>query len=200
MSDCGCGEIEANHGIQRRTFWLLLTINAAMFLLESTTGLLARSTALVADSLDMFADATVYGIALYAVGKSQTAKNRAAFLSGIFQVGLALLVFVDVVRRFVLGSEPEPAWMVGIGLVALAANITCLMLIAKHRRGEVHMRASWIFSKNDVIANLGVIAAGFLVSLLGSRLPDLIVGLLVTAIVLWGGVTILRDQSDTKAS
>jgi Co/Zn/Cd efflux system component len=137
MSDCGCGEIEANHGIQRRTFWLLLTINAAMFLLESTTGLLARSTALVADSLDMFADATVYGIALYAVGKSQTAKNRAAFLSGIFQVGLALLVFVDVVRRFVLGSEPEPAWMVGIGLVALAANITCLMLIAKHRRGEV---------------------------------------------------------------
>ncbi len=198
MSDCGCGDTETDHQMERKTLWLLLVINAVMFLLESTTGFLARSTALVADSLDMFADATVYGIALYAVGRSQTAKHRAAFLSGMFQIGLALLVSVDVVRRFVVGSEPKPAWMVGIGLVALAANIACLSLIAKHRRGEIHMRASWIFSKNDVIANLGVISAGVLVSLLRTRLPDLVIGLLVTGLVFRGGVAILQ-QSVVKA-
>ncbi|NJO80093.1 MAG: cation transporter [Cyanobacteria bacterium RM1_2_2] len=198
MSDCGCGDTETDHQMERKTLWLLLVINAVMFLLESTTGFLARSTALVADSLDMFADATIYGIALYAVGRSQTAKHRAAFVSGMFQIGLALLVLVDVVRRFVVGSEPEPAWMVGIGLVALAANIACLSLIAKHRRGEIHMRASWIFSKNDVIANLGVISAGVLVSLLRTRLPDLVIGLLVTGLVFRGGVAILQ-QSVVKA-
>ncbi|MBF2075509.1 MAG: cation transporter [Synechococcales cyanobacterium C42_A2020_086] len=199
MSDCGCGEVEAKNGAQRRTLGMLLAINALMFLLELGTGWFAGSTALVADSLDMFADATVYGIALYAVGRSVTAKQRAAFLSGIFQVGLALLVFADVLRRVLGGSDPEPSWMVGIGLLALVANVVCLLLIAQHRQGEVHMRASWIFSKNDVIANLGVIAAGFLVSLTGSRWPDLVIGLIVVAVVLRGGMTILRNQTSPTA-
>ncbi|WP_421654331.1 cation transporter [Leptothermofonsia sp. ETS-13] len=200
MSDCGCGDVKADNAAQRKTLGWLLAINASMFVLEFGTGLLAGSTALVADSLDMFADATVYSIALYAVGRSTAAKKRAAGLSGLFQVGLALLVLADVVRRFVLGSDPEPTWMVGIGLLALAANTVCLLLIAKHRQGEIHMRASWIFSKNDVIANLGVIAAGFLVSFTGSRLPDLVIGLIVAAIVLRGGIAILRDQASVKAS
>lgn len=200
MSDCGCGSVEAANAAQRKTLGWLLVVNALMFALELVTGLLAGSTALVADSLDMFADATVYSIALYAVGRSPAAKKRAAGLSGLFQVGLALLVLADVVRRFVFGSDPEPTWMVGIGLLALAANVACLLLIAKHRQGDVHMRASWIFSKNDVIANLGVIAAGFLVSMTGSRLPDLVIGLIVAVIVLRGGIAILRDQAPVKAS
>ncbi|HIK42665.1 cation transporter [Thermoleptolyngbya sp. M55_K2018_002] len=200
MSDCGCGDVKAANAAQRKTLGWLLAINALMFVLELVTGLLAGSTALVADSLDMFADATVYSIALYTVGRSPAAKKRAAGLSGLFQIGLALLVLADVVRRFVLGSDPEPTWMVGIGLLALAANVACLLLIAKHRQGEVHMRASWIFSKNDVIANLGVIAAGFLVSMTGSRLPDLVIGLIVAAIVLRGGIAILRDQAPVEAS
>ncbi|QKD82712.1 cation transporter [Thermoleptolyngbya sichuanensis A183] len=200
MSDCGCGDVKAANAAQRKTLGWLLAVNALMFALELVTGLLAGSTALVADSLDMFADATVYSIALYAVGRSPAAKKRAAGLSGLFQIGLALLVLADVVRRFALGSDPEPTWMVGIGLLALAANVACLLLIAKHRQGEVHMRASWIFSKNDVIANLGVIAAGFLVSMTGSRLPDLVIGLIVAAIVLRGGIAILRDQAPVEAS
>lgn len=200
MSDCGCGDVKAANAAQRKTLGWLLAINALMFVLELVTGLLAGSTALVADSLDMFADATVYSIALYTVGRSPAAKKRAAGLSGLFQIGLALLVLADVVRRFVLGSDPEPTWMVGIGLLALAANVACLLLIAKHCQGEVHMRASWIFSKNDVIANLGVIAAGFLVSMTGSRLPDLVIGLIVAAIVLRGGIAILRDQAPVEAS
>jgi cation diffusion facilitator family transporter len=194
MSDCECGSLSAKESAQRQTLWILLAINGAMFVLEAGTGWVAQSTALLADALDMLADATVYGLSLYAVGRAAGAKVRAARLSGWLQVALAGLVLADGVRRFLVGQSPEPTWMVAIGLLALVANVTCLLLIAKHRQEEIHMRASWIFSKNDVIANLGVIGAGFLVSLTGSAWPDLVVGLLVAAIVLRGGVMILRDR------
>ncbi|MDX2231911.1 MAG: cation diffusion facilitator family transporter [Leptolyngbyaceae cyanobacterium bins.349] len=192
MADCGC-EMTARTAAERRTLSGLLTINAAMFGLELTTGLLAHSTALLADSLDMLADATVYGIALTAVGGSNRGKIRAAVVSGCFQMTLAVFVLVDVVRRFVWGSAPESLWMMGIGAIALLANVSCLLLISKHRQGEVHMRASWIFSRNDVIANLGVIGAGVLVLLFNSRLPDLVMGLLITGLVLRGGISILQE-------
>jgi cation diffusion facilitator family transporter len=194
MSDCECGSLSAKEAAQRQTLWILLAINGAMFVVEGVTGWIARSTALLADSLDMLADATVYGLSLYAVGRAAGAKVRAARLSGWLQVALAGLVLADGVRRFLGGQSPEPTWMVAIGLLALGANVTCLLLIAKHRKEEIHMRASWIFSKNDVIANLGVIGAGFLVSLTGAAWPDLVVGLLVATIVLRGGVMILRDR------
>lgn len=108
----------------------------------------------------MLADATVYGIGLYAVGRATSIKLRAASISGIFQIVLALGVMAEIVRRLIWGSEPEALFMIGVSIVALIANVVCLALISKHRDGEVHMRASWIFSKNDVIANSGVILAG----------------------------------------
>ncbi|NMF82727.1 cation diffusion facilitator family transporter [Nodosilinea sp. P-1105] len=194
MSDCECNALSAKELAQRRTLWVLLGINGAMFVIEAVTGWWAQSTALLADSLDMLADATVYSLSLYAVGRAAGVKVRAARLSGWLQVALAVLVLIDGVRRFLAGQSPEPAWMVAIGLLALGSNVTCLLLIAKHRKEEIHMRASWIFSKNDVIANLGVIGAGFLVSLTGSAWPDLLVGLLVAAVVLRGGMAILRDR------
>ncbi|MBD2465477.1 cation transporter [Oscillatoria sp. FACHB-1407] len=192
MADCGC-EMKARNAAERKTLRLLLAVNAMMFVLEMITGLLAHSTALLADSLDMLADATVYGISLAAVGGTKGSKIRAALMSGVFQITLAVLVLVDVVRRFVWGSDPEPFWMMGIGAIAFLANVCCLFLISKHRQGDVHMRASWIFSRNDVIANLGVIVAGVLVLLFHSRLPDLIMGLLITGLVLRGGIDIIRD-------
>lgn len=192
MSDCGC-EMQAKNAAERRTLRWLLAINGSMFTVELITGLLANSTALLADSLDMLADATVYGISLAAVGGSKRGKIRAALISGSFQMTLAGLVLVDVIRRFLLGSAPEPEWMMGIGAIALLANVICLSLIAKHRQGEVHMRASWIFSRNDVIANLGVICAGGLVQLFNSRIPDLVMGLLITGLVLRGGIEIIWD-------
>ncbi len=92
-----------------------------------------------------------------------------------------------------MGSEPEPTLMIGVSLIALVANVICLVLIAKHRDGEVHMRASWVFSKNDVIANVGVIAAGGLVLLLDAHWPDLVIGALIVFVVLRGGLSILAD-------
>ena len=192
MSDCGC-EIEVKDREQSRVLVALLAINGAMFVVEIVLGILSESTALIADSLDMLADATVYAIGLYAVGRSPLTKIRAAHASGLFQMLLGAGVAVDVLRRLILGSEPESLMMVLVGLAALVANVICLWLIAKHRKGEVHMRASWIFSKNDVIANLGIIGGGVLVYLLDSRYPDIIIGLIISAIVIRGGFHIMAD-------
>ncbi len=194
MSGCGC-EMEIKDQEQRGVLRVLLWINAVMFVAELGTGWLSQSTALIADSMDMLADALVYALSLYAVGRSIGHKARAARLSGIFQILLGLGVGIDIVRRLLLGSEPQSAFMMIVGVVALIANLACLVLIARHREGEIHMRASWIFSKNDVIANLGVIAGGVLVRVTGTRWPDLVIGAAIAALVLWGGVRILRDAS-----
>lgn len=178
--------------LERRTLQILLGINATMFLAEQIAGWMASSAGLLADSLDMLADASVYGIALYAVGRSKDLKRRAGHISGWLQVALAAGAFAEVVRRFVYGSEPEPGYMIAVALVALAANVACIALISRHRQGGVHMRASWIFSTNDVIANVGVIVAGALVAWTGSRIPDLAIGAVIAAVVASGAVRILR--------
>jgi cation diffusion facilitator family transporter len=198
MADCGCCDSEEAAALERKTLWILLIINGVMFVAELATGWWAESAALIADALDMLADAFVYAIALFAVGKSRRLQANAATASGVFQVAIALGVMAEVVRRFIFGSDPVSLLMMGVGAVALVANFSCLLLIAKHRHGGVHMRASWIFSANDVIANIGVILSGALVMLLGSRLPDLIIGAVISAVVLRGGILILREAGTAK--
>ncbi len=173
------------------TLRVLLGINAFMFVVEMAAGLIAQSTGLIADSLDMFADAAVYGLALYAVGHSVKMQVRAAHLAGVLQLILALGVLGEVVRRFVFGSEPESLIMIAIAFLALIANTFCLLLISKHRDGGAHMKASWIFSANDVVINVGIIVAGALVAWTDSHYPDLIIGTIVGFIVLNGARRIL---------
>ena len=170
-----------------------------MFVVEAALGFYAQSTGLIADSLDMLADATVYGISLYVVGKGISQQAKAASVSGVLQIILGLGVLFEVVRRSLYGSEPQSMLIMAVGLLALIANVACLMLISKHRDGGVHMRASWIFSTNDVIANVGVICSGALVWLLGSRYPDLVIGAIISAVVVRGGIKILKDAKATKS-
>jgi len=198
MSDCGC-EIENAGAGERRLLVVLLGINAIMFGVELAAGIGADSAGLLADSLDMLADATVYGIALAAVGRAASAKARAALFSGYFQVGLAVWVGAEVLRRFLGGSEPQSTWMIAVGALALAANVACLAMLAKHRNGEIHLRASFICSSNDVLANLGVILGGLLVGATGSPFPDVVIGAAVVALVLRGALRIVRDASRERA-
>nr|WP_041863552.1 cation transporter [Bordetella petrii] len=177
---------------EARTLKLLLGINGAMFVFEMIVGLVAQSTGLIADSLDMFADAAVYGLALYAVGRTAALKLKAAHIAGWLQVVLALGALSEVIRRALFGSEPRSMLMMGMGLVALVANVSCLVLIAKKRDRGAHMTASYIFSANDVIANAGVIAAGALVVWTNSPYPDLVIGALIGLVVLNGARRILR--------
>jgi Co/Zn/Cd efflux system component len=195
MSGCGC-EVTINDESQKRVLVWLLGINAFMFVIELGVGLLADSTALIADSMDMLADAIVYGIGLYAIGKSIIHKANAAKVSGYFQLVLGLLILIDIVRRSIYGSEPVSFLMMAMGGVALIANVICLVIIRNHKNDEVHMRASWIFSANDVIANLGVICAGILVMLTDTRWPDIAVGSIVACVVLRGARLILTDANN----
>lgn len=176
----------------------LLAINGIMFIIEIVLGFVAHSTGLIADAMDMFADAAVYAISLYAVGKALSLKNKAARFSGFLQMALAAFALFEVIRRFYYGGEPIAQYMIVISVIALIANVTCLALISKHREGGVHMKASWIFSANDVIANMGVIIAGALVSVTKSQIPDLVIGLIISAVVFRGAIAILRISNPAK--
>lgn len=191
--------VETSANAEGSVLRILLAINGVMFLAEFAAGWIASSTGLVADSLDMFADAAVYALSLAAVGRAVSAQKRAALLSGWLQIVLAIFALGDVARRGVVGSDPVAPVMMGMAVVALVANATCLVLLFKHRGRGVHMKASWIFSTTDVIANCGVIIAGLLVMLLKHSWPDLVVGTAIGLIVLRGGVTIVRLAKATPA-
>lgn len=200
MSDSGCGcAIEIKDRQQQKVLYILLAINGVMFVVELLTGIIGNSAGLIADSLDMLADAIVYLVSIYAIGKAYSKKESAARISGYFQIGLGTLLLIEIVRRFFVGHEPESTLMITISIIALLANTICLLLINQHKKGEIHMRASWIFSRNDVIANCGVIVAGALVYLLQSRWPDLLIGLLIVTVVIRGGLRIISEANASSA-
>ncbi|WP_149275107.1 cation transporter [Pareuzebyella sediminis] len=179
---------------QKKLLWTVLAINFAFFLIEMTTGLISKSMGLVADSLDMLADSFVYGISLFAVGGTLIRKKRIAKLAGYFQITLAVIGFVEVLRRF-FGAEklPDFSTMIIVSIFALIANGICLYLLQKSKSKEqAHMKASMIFTSNDVIINLGVITAGVLVNWLNSNKPDLIIGTIVFGLVIQGAIRILK--------
>lgn len=179
---------------QKILLWSVLAINFAFFIIEMTTGIISKSMGLIADSLDMLADSFVYGISLFAVGGSITKKKRIAKLAGYFQITLAIMGFVEVLRRF-FGNEklPDFSTMIIVSIFALTANGICLYILQKSKsKEEAHMKASMIFTSNDVIINLGIIVAGLLVNWLNSSKPDLIIGTVVFALVIQGAIRILK--------
>lgn len=178
---------------ERKLLWTVLIINFSFFGVEIIAGFLAKSMGLVADSLDMLADAIVYSLALFAVGGAVATKKKVARFAGYFQIVLALIGFTEVIRRFV-GVEKMPDFqtMIIVSLLALIANVFCLYLLQKGKSKEAHMQASMIFTSNDVIINTGVIIAGLLVNWLNSSYPDLIIGAIVFVIVTRGARNILK--------
>lgn len=179
---------------QKKLLWRVLAINFIFFLIEMTSGIISKSMGLVADSLDMLADSFVYGISLFAVGGTLTRKKQIAKLAGYFQITLAIIGFVEVLRRF-FGDEklPDFSTMIIISIFALIANGICLYILQKSKsKEEAHMKASMIFTSNDVIINLGIIVAGLLVNWLNSSKPDLIIGTIVFVLVIQGAFRILK--------
>lgn len=181
------------HSRQGRVLWQVLSINLFFFAAEMVSGLFARSMGLVADSLDMLADSIVYGLSLLAVGGSDVRKKRIAGIAGCLQTVLAVMGFLEVVRRFI-GYEPTPDFrsMIVLSVFALAGNAACLYLLQRSKSTEAHMQASMIFTSMDVIVNIGVIAAGVLVYLTNSKIPDLAIGTIVFVLVSRGAYRILR--------
>lgn len=179
---------------QSKLLWTVLVINFLFFIIEMTTGLISKSMGLVADSLDMLADSFVYDISLFAVGGSLIKKKKIAKIAGYFQIVLAVFGFAEVIRRF-FNSESLPHFktMIIISIFALIANGICLYILQKSKsKDEAHMKASMIFTSNDVIINIGVFFAGILVNIFSSNKPDLIIGTIVFILVIQGAYRILK--------
>ena len=193
MSDCGCDAPIVRTARERRVLRIALVLNAAMAVIGGLAGWIAQSTGLLADALDMLSDATAYAIALAAIGRSLRFKTRAAFLSGGILLVLGMGVLAEVARRLVHGAEPLSEWMIATALLSLVVNLTVLRMLAPMRSGEVHLRATWLFTRADVVANLGVILAGVLVLLLGVPYPDFVIGTLIGLYVIKEAIEILRD-------
>ncbi|CAM3074185.1 cation transporter [Brevundimonas diminuta] len=179
--------------VQRRTLLVVLVLNAALFVGLGVGGLLADSSALLANAVDNGSDAAVYLIGFLAVGRAMIWKTRAAWLSGIMLLIFAAGVLADVARRWIVGTDPVGWTMMGLAVVAAVVNLICLMLIRRQDSDDVNMRAAETFSFNDFASNGGILVAGGLVMALNQAWPDLLVGLIVAAIALKGGLDILKD-------
>lgn len=190
---CEIKDFGSSQSGEKKLLWAVLLINFLLFIVEMFTGFISGSMGLVADSLDMLADAIVYGMSIYAVGKAASKKKSVARISGYFQLILAAFGFAEVIRRF-LGLEVAPCFemMIIVSLFALIGNAICLYLLQKSKSKEAHMQASMIFTSNDVIVNIGVIIAGVLVYFTNSKYPDLIVGAIVFSLVTRGAFRILK--------
>ena len=198
MDDC-C-EVREIPREQRRVLHVVLWINAAMFLTESVAGLLANSTALLADSVDMLGDAIVYGFSLYVIGRGVVWQARAAQLKGIVMAAFAVGVLVQVGAKIARGLVPTVEVMSAVGALALAANLVCLGLLWRRRGDDINMRSAWICSRNDVIGNAAVLVAAGATAVTASPWPDIVIGLLVASVFARSAVQVLREAGRAVAA
>lgn len=192
MKDC-CEVMADVSAEQRRVLQFVLWINVGMFLIEFGAGLLAVSTALLADSVDMLGDAIVYGFSLYVVSRGSVWQARAALLKGAVMAVFGVGVLVEAVLKIARGSVPAADVMGGIGMLALAANLGCLLLLRRRRADDINMRSAWLCSRNDVVANAGVILAATGVFLTRSAWPDIAIGLAIAALYATSSLNVIGE-------
>jgi cation diffusion facilitator family transporter len=178
---------------QKRVLQAVLAINAAMFVVEFGAGLIAGSAALMADSVDMFGDALVYGLSLYALSRSNRWKAGAAMAKGLFIFAFGIAVLVDIAVKLRSGVPPSSALMLAFGALALAANLFCLRLLWRFRSHDVNMASTFECSRNDVISNVGVLAAAGAVAFTASPWPDIVVGALIALLFLRSAFRVIRS-------
>jgi cation diffusion facilitator family transporter len=178
---------------QAATLRWVLALNAAMFGVELAAGLFAGSTALLADSLDMFGDALVYAFSLYVVGRGALWKARAAMAKAAAMGLFGVFVLVELVIKLLTPHIPVATTMGAVGILAFAVNVLCFVLLWRHRREDINMRSVWLCSQNDILANAAVLLAAAGVGFTRTRWPDLIVGALLCIAFLWSAIQVARE-------
>jgi Co/Zn/Cd efflux system component len=178
---------------QAKVLKIVLAINAIMFFVEFSFGYISKSSALMADSLDMFGDAAVYAFSLYALHKAAIWRSRAGLAKGIIMALLGMFILGEVFVKIIMGTVPEAQTMTLIGTLALAANTACVILLFKHRSDDINLRSTWLCSRNDIIANISVLTASGLVAITGSAIPDIAVGLGIAFLFLRSAHLVIRE-------
>ena len=183
------------HQLRRATLVTVLWINGVMFAVEFLAGVWADSSALVADSADNLGDALTYAISLYVLHRSLRWRGGAAMIKGAIQIVFGVGVLLGIGYKVVHGFEPLAPAMAGVSALALAANLTCFLLLLKHRSDDINMRSVWLCSRNDVLGNIGVLLAAGMVALTGTFWPDVAVGTLLAVLFVWTGVGVIREAA-----
>ncbi|NYT37095.1 cation transporter [Allopusillimonas soli] len=178
---------------QGRVLYAVFAINAVMFLVEFIAGWLARSTALLGDSLDMFGDAAVYALTLFVLHRGKRARARAAMAKGGLMLMFGTVVIAEAIRKLLVPEVPAADWMGGTGALALLANGVCFALLHRHRADDLNMRSTWICSRNDLLANSSVIAAAILVAFTDSLWPDLLIGVAIAVLFLYSARQVTKE-------
>jgi cation diffusion facilitator family transporter len=179
---------------QGRVLAVVLAVNLVMFCIEFGGGLLSRSTALLADSLDMLGDSFVYGFSLLVLHRSLAWRARAAFAKGAIMAAFGVGVLLEAGLRLRAGVPPLAPAMVAIGSLALVANAYCFSLLWRHRTDDINLRSTWLCSRNDLIANGAVLVAAGLVAWFESLWPDVIVGIAIAILFLRTATLVLRES------
>ena len=185
----------ARQADQRRVLVAVLVINAMMFVLEFGAGVVAGSTALMADATDMLGDALVYAVSIYAIARSDRWKAGAAMFKGVFILALGVGIVLNVIAKVQSGIPPSSTLMVVFGGLALVANLVCLRLLWRFRSHDVNMVSTFECSRNDVISNVGVLVAAGAVALLNSPWPDIIIGSAMAILFLRSSVRVMADAA-----
>jgi len=193
-------DLNLNNKEEKRLLIKVTWINLSQVALAGIVGFIVSSSGLLGTALDSAGDMSVYLVSLYAVGKGVTAKAGAATFSGFFLMGVGVLLLIDVTRRFFGGSDPLGWAMIIVAIINTASNYWIVRLLKFDKKGGVHIKASIIFTDNDMWINMGIVVSGVGVMIFKSPAPDLVVGVIVVLISLWGGFKILKDAHETKKS
>lgn len=188
---CELTAMRQRHG---RVLWIVLAINATMFIVEAFAGMAAHSTALLADALDMLGDALVYGFSLFVLARSARWQAGAALAKGSFMLAFGLGVLGEAAHKVFYPVMPSVETMGIVGGLALAANLVCFFLLYRHRADNLNMNSTWLCSRNDLIANAGVLMAAGASYLLASRWPDIIVGAIIAGLFLSSAFGVLKQS------
>lgn len=183
----------ALHSTQRRVLLAVMAINLAMFFIEFGAGWVARSSALQADAVDMLGDAIVYALSLWAVNRGARWEAGAALAKGLMILAFFVFITLEVVHRALNGVPPASGLMLAFGAIALVANGVCLALLWRFRALNLNMKSTFECSRNDVMANLGVLLAGAGVALSGRGWPDIVVGMLIALLFLASALRVLAE-------
>jgi cation diffusion facilitator family transporter len=187
-------EITALREKHKKVLIIVLIINALMFFIEGAYGWVSHSTALLADALDMFGDALVYGMSLYVLTKSVQQQAKVSLSKGLFMFAFGLFVLFEAGYKVINPVMPNVEIMGVIGFIALLANAVCFLLLYAHRADNLNMSSTWLCSRNDLIANVGVLIAALLSYLLVSRWPDIVIGVFIAGIFLKSAVAVIRQS------
>ncbi len=196
---CGCGtRFDGMSDAYRRALGIVIVINAAMFCIEMTAGLLAGSQALKADALDFFADTLTYAMSLAVIGRPLRVRATAALIKGASLAGVGLWVLGTTAYRVLVLGVPDAPVMGAVGLLALVANLTSVLVLLRYRDGDANVRSVWLCSRNDAIGNLAVIAAAGAVALTGTAWPDLLVAAVLAGLFSWSALHIIRQAVEER--